>query len=127
MVVRSDTSMPFEMSASWQKFDFAGVTQARGYAGVALDGRYVYFAPYRRPGGGPRHGSALRYDATGDFTKDQAWQTFDTMTLSPPAAGFEGAIFDGKYVYFAPHLDGVIPRFDAKDLRGPPPAGYSGS
>ena len=127
IMVRTDTAAAFDMAASWQKFDYAPVTTARGYAGVAIDGRYVYFAPYRRPSGGPRHGNALRYDATGDFTMAGAWQAFDTTTLSPPAAGFEGAIFDGKYVYYAPHLDGVVARFDAKEIRGPLPAGYSGS
>lgn len=127
LIVRTNTAAAFDTTASWEKFDFANVTTARGYAGVAIDGRYVYFAPYRRPSAGPRHGSALRYDSSGDFTTDGAWETFDTTTLLPPASGFEGAIFDGKYVYFAPHLDGVVARFDAKNLRGPLPAGYSGS
>jgi hypothetical protein len=127
VIVRNDIAAPFDMASSWQTFNFASVTTARGYAGIAIDGRYVYFAPYRRPTGGLRHGVALRYDGNGDFTQATAWQSFDATTLSPPASGCEGAVFDGKYVYFVPHLDGVVARFDAKEFRGPLPAGYSGS
>lgn len=127
LVVRTNTTATFDDLASWDAFDFASITTARGYSGVAIDGRYVYFAPYRRATMGPRHGNLLRYDATGEFSMAGSWQTFDTLGLSPPAGGFEGAIFDGKYVYFVPHLDGVVARFDAKVLKGPLPTGYSGS
>lgn len=126
LILREDVTKPFDMRPSWEVFDYAGATAARGYAGAAIDGRYVYFAPYRRPSSGPRHGILLRYDSTQDFAQTISWQTFDTTTLSPPASAFEGAIFDGKYMYFAPHLDGVVARFDAKNIRSLP-AGYSGS
>jgi hypothetical protein len=128
VIVRTDTTATFDDTKSWEAFDYGSLTGARGYAGVAIDGRYVYFAPYRRPGtNGLRHGILLRFDATAEFPQAKSWQTFDTTTLSPPASAFEGAVFDGQYVYFVPHLDGVVARFEAKGVRSALPAGYSGS
>jgi hypothetical protein len=126
LVLRVDVTKPFDMRSSWEVFDHAGITSSRGYSSTAIDGRYMYFAPYRRQPSGARNGTVLRYDGTAEFGQSSSWQTFDTTTLSPPASGFEGAIFDGKYVYFAPHLDGIVARFDAKNIRSLPP-GYSGS
>ena len=59
-----------------------------------------------------------------------AYSTFDPTTLvgGAGATGFEGAAFDGQYVYFVPHTGSVVARFQARDVnRGLTPAGYRGS
>jgi hypothetical protein len=77
-----------------------------GFAGGAFDGRYLYFAPYSV--GLDTSGIAARYDTQADFTSATAWSTFDLTTLSPKATGFQGGIFDGRYVYFVPCLTTLV-------------------
>lgn len=126
VIIRYATGAPFGQ-IGLDAFDIADITNARGWAGAATDGQYVYFAPYAKAFTGPRNGIVLRYDTRADFKRDASYSTFDTSTLSPPAAGFNGAIFDGKFVYFVPRTDGVVARFDARNDRAPLPVGYSGS
>lgn len=52
------------------------------------------------------------YAALTDATR---WSSFDTTSLAAKAKGFEGATFDGRYLYFVPYAQGasgVIARFD---------------
>ncbi len=56
------------------------------------------------------------YSALDDRSK---WSTFDTTTVSATATGFQGAAFDGRYLYFVPNsnlggLDGVVVRYDTQ-------------
>jgi hypothetical protein len=71
-----------------------------GFAGGAFDGRYLYFAP--ASAGLETSGIAARYDTQADFTSATAWSTFDLTTLWANAKGFQGGVFDGRYVYFVP-------------------------
>lgn len=109
-VLRFDTAGPFASPSSWLTFDPGanGVgTNPRGYAGAAFDGRYVYFAPGFN--GADYHGEVLRYDVTLPFATVAAWRTFDPggNGVGTDADGFNGAAFDGRFLYFCPKYNGT--------------------
>ena len=116
VVARYDTQAPFGTAASWSAFDLTTVDpNAKGYAGAAFDGRYVYLAP--------RAGAAnliARYDTQAPFGTGGSWLTFNTTAVSAAANGFVGATFDGRYVYFVPYNNssnayhGVVTRYDTQ-------------
>jgi len=110
----------FTHVCSWAAFD-AGAqgigNDPDGYAGGAFDGRYVYFAPYHN--GTSHHGEVLRHDGTADFDSPAAWMTFDPAAhgVGSNPTGFNGAVFDGRYVYFVPFQNangyhGEVLRYD---------------
>jgi hypothetical protein len=106
-VVRYDTTTEFSSGPSWTTFDTTTVAAgAHGFSGGAFDGRYVYLVPNDHgtadAGTGAVDSIATRYDTAAPFASATSWSTFDTTALSPYAAGFSGAAFDGRYVYFAP-------------------------
>jgi hypothetical protein len=53
-----------------------------------------------------------------DITDPANWATFDVGTLSSRWMGFEGAVFDGRYVYTIPHKNqnytGIVGRYDTQ-------------
>ncbi len=115
---RYDTTGTFEDVGSWTEYLVSALGIQGGFEGAVFDGRYVYYVPYLS---GTVHESvAARYDTTGPFTAAASWTTFDLSTLVPdagsPVAGFWGGSFDGRYVYFVPHNDGLpfgrIVRYD---------------
>jgi len=116
-VLRFDTQGEFANSASWSAFDAAfNVGGAAGFMGGAFDGRYVWFTPYNNNG---PSGRVLRYDTQGTFANAASWQAYDAgNTGGLGAKGFQGALFDGRYVYFVPYrninFSGVVLRFDAR-------------
>jgi hypothetical protein len=124
-VLRYDTTASFADIASWSAFD-AGTLKstARGFAGSAFDGRYIYLVPFKNAAGSD--GVLTRYDTQGDFGSSDSWSIFDITTLNARARGFIGAAFDGEYLYLVPASDTVVARFDAKTPPSLPP-GYSGS
>ena len=105
----------FDGPCSWSTFDITAINaDAKGFDGAAFDGRYVYFAPRITTS---FDGLVARFDTKGSFGVSSSWSFFDVSTTNPNARGFEGAVFDGRYVYLVPHgnqtgLDGVIARFD---------------
>ena len=120
LVVRYDTTSPFTTSNSWTIFDTGTVNgQARGFAGGAFDGRYVYLVPRQGPGSG-QPSLATRYDTTLAFDTTAAWSTFDVTNVNAGASGFIGAAFDGRFVYYVPWssswptTDGLLVRYDTQ-------------
>ena len=122
-VLRYDTTQTFSVAASWAAYDPGadGVgTDPTGYNGAGFDGRYIYFVPYYN--GSQMHGEVLRYDTQGQFDLPASWATYDVKTNDPPGAkgGYSEAVFDGRYVYFAPHEDwldtyqGEVLRYDTQ-------------
>jgi hypothetical protein len=121
-VMRLDTHGDFDAPESWMAYDAAttGEGGATGYLGGTFDGRYVYFAPQ----GGPVHGKVLRHDTSGDFLSSASWSMHDAgATDGMTARGFQGAVFDGRHVYFVPHNNGVgsgwngiVLRYDTRAL-----------
>jgi hypothetical protein len=96
---RYDTHAPFTDKSSWATFDTSTIdARARGFWGGTYAGHYVYFVP----GWYASFATvATRYDTLKPFGDRSSWETFDVTTLDPNASGYFGAVFDGKYVYFA--------------------------
>jgi len=96
----------------WSTFEIGAPDGGpKSFNGGTFDGRYVYFAPYNY------NPVATRYDTTSGFGSAASWSTSDTQPLSGNANGFEGAVFDGRYVYLVPFangasLDGTVYRYD---------------
>ncbi len=135
------TSGSFTDDGSWatcalQTQLFGGAGSSTGFVGSAFDGRRLIMAPLGQVTGSDGGLAALpvvAYDTTqplcpSDVTS--AYTTFDPTTLTggATAQGFEGAAFDGHYVYFVPHQGSVVARFEARSSNsGLSPSGYRGS
>ncbi|MBD3238729.1 MAG: hypothetical protein GF332_03785 [Candidatus Moranbacteria bacterium] len=109
-VLRFDTRQDFHDQEAWQHFD-PGFN--KGYRGAAFDGRYLYFSPYRNQE--TYHGDVMRYDTKAPFDQPDSWQHFDPGFNQ----GYEGAAFDGRYLYFSPYRNaddyhGDVMRYDTK-------------
>ena len=109
----------FTNSNAWSTFDFGtyGIGEnPEGYRGAVFDGKYLYFVPYQNGIG--RHGEVLRYDTTSNFESSNAWNTFNpgASGLGSNFNGYQGGIFDGRYVYFVPYhtggTQGEVLRYD---------------
>jgi hypothetical protein len=103
VTLRYDTQSDFQSAAGWESYD-AGATDGldtRGYAGAVFDGRYVYYVPFTDESA--RHGRVLRYDTQGFFATATSWSAYDAgFTGGMTTVGYDGAAFDGRYVYFVP-------------------------
>lgn len=104
-------------STKWKTFDLTTINSAAlHFEGGVYDGRYVYFVPAYIPGPPPSGGAfslLVRYDTLAtDFTAGSAWTIVDLTTLNSSAHGYSGAIFDGRYVYLVPSLNGLLARYD---------------
>ena len=104
--LRYDTRAEFKSPASWAAFD---ADHAHSFQGAAFDGRYIYCCPgYANPTPGApfsdaaESGVVMRLDTAGEFRDPATYRTFDTQSLDPRAVCFDGAAFDGRYVYFVP-------------------------
>jgi hypothetical protein len=109
-VVRLDTQASFTQISSWSTFDLTTVnTNARGYCGGAYDGnRYVYLSPSGNTITNVWQGNVVRFDTQGTFTDAAAWTVFDTQSASGTEVGYEGAAFDGRYLYLPPIGSGAL-------------------
>lgn len=109
-VMRYEVSKPFASASSWQVFSPS--VNSKGYAGALYDGRYVYFIPKGNEKNlSTMHGEVLRYDTRASFSADASWTTFDPSSngLGAAARGYNGGVFDGTYLYFAPYQNGNGP------------------
>ncbi len=109
-------------SGKWSTFDLTTLFPgAKGFIGSAFDGRYMYFSPNSN---GAADGIVAQYDTTqGGFGSSQSWKTFDVSTVDSNAKGFQGAAFDGRYLYLIPYnngaiYSGTIARFDTQAAGG---------
>jgi hypothetical protein len=113
-MVRYDTSMSFTMPNAWSFFN---VTNVAGgpyiYNGAAFDGRFIYLTPDLTEDANTIVGGVVRYDTTQLFGMATSWSVFDTTSITKQAAGYEGAVFDGTYLYFAPCYGTTSARFKA--------------
>jgi hypothetical protein len=88
-------------------------SNATGFDGAAFDGRFIYYVPNHSP---VYSGEIMRFDTTLLPTSQLSYGTFNTTAIHSQSKGFQGAIFDGRYVYFIPSqggTSGVITRYDA--------------
>jgi len=114
--IRFDTQgTSFTTAADWQKIS---VSTAQGsapsglnYKGAEFDGRYVYYVP-------SNSATFIRFDTQGtSFTTAADWQKISVSTVQGSAAvseSYNGAIFDGRYIYYAPANSATFIRFDTQ-------------
>ncbi len=113
LAARFDTHSVFSSASSWELFDTASVNSTPvGYRGAAFDGRYVYLVPFYNGSAGTGTGLVAQFDTHAPFTVAGSWATFDTSSVDAKAEGFDGAVFDGRYLYLVPHLTGTVARYD---------------
>jgi hypothetical protein len=68
--------------------------------GAVFDGRYLYFVPYGETE------VAIRYDTHGEFQHERSWQAYRlAQTRGLPTVGFDGGVFDGRFVYYVGYFD----------------------
>lgn len=97
--LRYDTQGEFHDERSWSAYDGTRLGMSR-CVGAMFDGRYVYFVPYGESD------VVARYDTRGDFTDDRQWEAYQlSRTSGLNVTGYDGAMFDGRYVYFVPFWD----------------------
>ncbi len=113
----------------------SGSSASSAFVGAAFDGKRLLLVPFGTAvaDSGAASVPVVAYDTTQPLcpsTLSSAYTTFDPTTLGggTGAAGFEGAAFDGHYVYLIPHSNSVIARFEAKSASTAiTPASYKGS
>ncbi len=116
-VLRYDTRQTFDDRSAWEAYD-AGLNIS--YQSGAFDGRYVYFAPGTGRERG-HEGRVLRYDTQAPFAEQASWETYDAGTTGGlTTKDFDGAAFDGRYIYFAPLSYGAPLRYDTTRPFGEP-------
>ena len=105
----------FTTAADWQQMS---MSTAQGSApgnfnfnAPLFDGRYIYYTPC---GGN----TFIRFDTQGtSFTTAADWQKISVSTVQGSAAvseSYNGAIFDGRYIYYAPANSATFIRFDTQ-------------
>ncbi|MDA0748231.1 MAG: hypothetical protein O2954_17040, partial [bacterium] len=111
-VLRYDTQSDFQNKQSWTAFNAVPLGMRR-CVGAVFDGQYIYFVPY----GKSEH--AIRYNTAGDFTDPTSWNAYHLpQTSALDTLGYDGAFFDGRYIYYVPYWDektryhGVVLRYD---------------
>jgi len=106
-IVRYDSTLSFGNSVSYATFDSKILLNSlsSGFAGGVFDGRYVYFIPYIN--NVTFFGQITRYDTTLNFNSSVSYAIFDTkLNVNSNSAGFQGGVFDGRYIYLVPYLQG---------------------
>ena len=112
-VLRYDTQLGFQDASAWSTFDpgAQGVGQTPGgYRGVVYDCENVYFVPNLADYASRTfHSETLRYDTAGAFQSVDSWAAYNPVTtgLWNVPQGYDGAVFDGRYIYFVPTHDNV--------------------
>jgi hypothetical protein len=114
-VLRYDTHRDFKRAESWDAYD---VGEAHSQQGVAFDGRFIYFSPgFHGDSRKETEYSArvIRYDTQAAFKDPSSWRVFDAANVPGPQIGcFDGAGFDGRYIYFAPLIYPTALRYDTR-------------
>jgi len=110
--LRYDVNGEFSAASSWEGCD----GNAHGLdtcVGAIFDGRYVYYVPYA-------HSTVVRFDTEKEFADPSGWEGYDAAgTSGLLTVGYDGAAFDGRYVYFIPFWEGgeASQGFHARVLR----------
>jgi hypothetical protein len=107
-------------ATNWSVFHTQDLSPSTiAFYGATFDGRYLTLAP-----AGSTAGGAVHYDTQGPFKSAASWSFFDEGTLDATARGYEGAVFDGRYVYLVPSFhanqlpSGLTARYDTKAVFG---------
>jgi hypothetical protein len=121
-IISKGTQSPvseFSDPANWEVYDATnedGNNRIKGFVGAVFDGRYVYGSPWWK--GDKESGKILRYDTKMPYGDTDSWSVYDAESEDGSILrGLEGAVFDGRYVYFVPLHHGTtyygsVLRFD---------------
>jgi hypothetical protein len=94
-------------TSKWSQFALTPVSNNNTrFSGGTFDGRYVYFAPVPPLASTPDPSVFLRHDTQVTSSFDQGWEALDGGTLGLNDTDFGGAVFDGRYVYYVPSMEG---------------------
>lgn len=114
--VRFDTNSDFTSESSWEQVAMSVAQGAAAlntaYIGCTFDGRYVYHAA-------SASSTLIRYDTTAPFASASSWEQVAVTVAhggSPTADALNGAIFDGRYVYYVPIDADTFFRFDTTGI-----------
>ena len=122
-ILRLDTEGDFKDPTSWSAHD---VGEAHSQQSAAFDGRYIYFSPgfYNDPQTESDYsGRCIRADTRGPFKDAASYTSVDlTRLVDPRAACFDGAAFDGRYVYLVPLYKAYAVRYDTRGAFDDPEA-----
>jgi hypothetical protein len=100
-VLRYDTRGEFTDKRNWSAYDIKPLGM-KLCVGAVFDGRHVYFVPYGETQ------AVIRCDVRGEFADPKSWSAYEfAKTKGMTTRGFDGGMFDGRYVYFVPYYDGV--------------------
>ena len=113
-VHRYDTHLDFKDKASWEAYDLE-IPMSHQSAGY--DGRYIYLCPGYEYGkdkkGLVESPIIIRCDTERAFKDPSSYTTFDVSKISPLCTGcYDGAAFDGRYMYFIPLGSGIPVQYD---------------
>ncbi len=112
-ILRYDTTSNFRDPVSWDVHD---VGEAHSQQSAAFDGRYIYYCPgfSGDPSKEDEYCSCvIRQDTTADFHDPSTYTSIDLAEfLGPQAACFDGAAFDGRFIYLVPLYHGFAVRYD---------------
>ena len=110
--IRFDTQGTFTTAGDWEQMSVStaqgGAADDISYTDASYDGRYIYYVPRESD-------TFLRFDTQGTFTVTDDW---DRMNLSTAQGGaslnnpYSGAVFDGRYINYAPQNSDTFLRFD---------------
>ena len=120
--IRYDIDASFLQPASYSTFTntaqtFTNQNAHLAYSGGCFDGKYVYFAPYKKTdivtGTSiyQTHGKACRYNTHEPFDNGTSWEYMDLSSSFNNTntgngwnlTGFSSCIYDGRYVYYVPY------------------------
>ncbi len=109
-IIRYDTTADFQTITSYSNFNVSSMNRTSGsavgllvgFSGGTFDGRYIYW-PEGRDIVARINDEVVQYDTTASFTAAASYKNFNIQSLNTTAFGnYEGAVFDGRYVYFVP-------------------------
>jgi hypothetical protein len=107
IVLRHDTQGEFNDPNSWSANDISSLGMEM-CVGAVFDGRYIYYVQYA-------HTKAVRYDTLGDFRNLSSWEVHDAgRTSGLNTCGYDGATFDGQYIYYIPFVEDDASRVSHK-------------
>ena len=115
ILMRYDPNGAFADPASWSSLDLTTLNPAAsGYHTAAFDGRYLYLVPgWTAPTPAWSTSVLARFDTRAPFAAAESWSFFDMTALTPTAAGFNAAAFDGRYLVLSPGYSGGVYRSSA--------------
>lgn len=112
-VARYDTTLQCNDINSYTGFCLNQIYPfSRRFLGGVFDGRYIYFVPDTNTFGSA-DGVVVRFDTTLPFNISSSYTTLNTASINGNSVGFQGGVYDGRYVYLIPYAHGVVTRINA--------------